>query len=317
MNKIPSSEITPETVYFSRRRFLKGALFAAAATALAACAPRQATALSPVNTGTPGASIPSTDLKDELGDPATTYEAITTYNNYYEFSEDKSGPALMSQKLVTSPWQIKIGGLVRNPMTVDIDDLRKKYTQEDRIYRHRCVEAWSMVIPWVGFPLARLLKDVEPTAEAKYVRFESLFDPKQFPGQNDPTFNWPYIEGLRVDEAMNDLVLLATGVYGKPLLPQNGAPVRLAVPWKYGFKSIKAIVKIDLVKEMPNSLWMAAGPSEYGFYSNVNPDVPHPRWSQSTERRIGEGERRPTLKFNGYQAKVEPLYQGMDLKKDF
>jgi methionine sulfoxide reductase catalytic subunit len=208
------------------------------------------------------------------------------------------------------------GGLVRNPRTFDLDDLRA-FGVEERIYRMRCVEAWSMVIPWLGFPLSRLLNQVEPTSGAKYVRFETLFDPEQMPGQRSGPYEWPYVEGLRLDEAMHDLTILSTGLYGRELLPQNGAPIRLVVPWKYGLKSIKSIVKINLVEDMPVSLWMAAAPREYGFYANVNPDVPHPRWSQATERRIGENGRRDTLLFNGYEEEVAPLYAGMDLRKDF
>jgi methionine sulfoxide reductase catalytic subunit len=325
MKKIPSSEITPEHVYMSRRRLLKGAVFTAAAAFLAACAPGQSTdraSTSPVMPLPTASSVPDAasaglPQTDELGAALTSFQSVTSYNNYYEFDTDKSGPAMLSKNFVSSPWQITIGGLVNKPMTVDLDVLRKKYAQEDRIYRLRCVEAWSMVIPWMGFPLSKLLQEVEPTSEAKYVRFQSLKDLKQFPGQSDPFYPWPYTEGLRLDEAMNDLAILATGVYGKPLLPQNGAPIRLVVPWKYGFKSIKAIVKIDLVDAKPNSLWMAANPDEYGFYSNVNPSVPHPRWSQATERRIDESARRRTLMFNGYDAKVAPLYDGMDLRMEF
>jgi sulfoxide reductase catalytic subunit YedY len=250
---------------------------------------------------------------DELGDPLTSYEAVTNYNNYYEFTVDKQGVAGMAKEFRTSPWQVEVGGLVNKPGVYDIDDLRQKFTQEERIYRLRCVEAWSMVIPWLGFPLAALLKEVEPTSKAQYVRFETIYDPEQMPGQNSPWYTWPYAEGLRLDEAMNDLAILATGLYGKELMPQNGAPVRLVVPWKYGFKSIKSIVKIDLVEEQPTSLWMAAASNEYGFYANVNPDVSHPRWSQASERRIGEFGRRNTLAFNGYAEEVAPLYDGMDL----
>jgi sulfoxide reductase catalytic subunit YedY len=215
---------------------------------------------------------------------------------------------------VTLPWQVEVGGLVNRPKTYDLDTLRK-FEQEERIYRLRCVEAWSMVIPWIGFPLGALLKEVEPLSSAKYVRFETLYDPEQMPGQRSGSYSWPYVEGLRLDEAMHDLTLVATGLYGKELLPQNGAPVRLVVPWKYGFKSIKSIVRIDLVEEMPVSLWMAAAPNEYGFYANVNPDVDHPRWSQATERRIGESGRRETLFMNGYAEEVADLYQGMDLTR--
>jgi sulfoxide reductase catalytic subunit YedY len=316
MQKIPSSEITPEHLYFSRRRLLRGALFTAAAATLAACVPAEITPAALSGTPNPTANLTTTPgLKDELGDPATSLQAVTTYNNYYEFSTDKSAPAAMSKKLITSPWQVEVGGLVNKPGIFDIEDLRKKYDQEERIYRLRCVEAWSMVIPWMGFPLSKLLKEVEPTSAAKYVRFEALFDPKQFPGQRDDYFNWPYVEGLRLDEAMNDLTLLATGLYGQPLQPQNGAPLRLVVPWKYGFKSIKAIVHIDLVAEMPTSLWMAANAGEYGFYANVNPEVSHPRWSQGSERRIEGSGRRPTLKFNGYDSQVSSLYSGLDLRR--
>jgi sulfoxide reductase catalytic subunit YedY len=224
--------------------------------------------------------------------------------------------AELAKGFVTSPWTVEVGGLVNNPRTFDLDDLRA-FGQQERIYRMRCVEGWSMVIPWMGFPLAELLKEVEPQLEAKYVRFETLYDPEQLPGQKRSWYDWPYVEGLRIDEAMHDLTILATGLYGEPMLPQNGAPIRLVVPWKYGFKSIKSIVKIDLVKEMPVSLWMAAAPHEYGFYANVNPDVDHPRWSQATERRIGETGRRKTLFLNGYADEVAHLYDGMDLREWF
>jgi sulfoxide reductase catalytic subunit YedY len=251
---------------------------------------------------------------DELGEKLTSYDAITNYCNYYEFTTSKEGVARLAQDFKTSPWTMEVGGLVHKPKTFDIDDWLK-FSQEERIYRLRCVEAWSMVIPWVGFPLAKLLKEVEPMSEAKYVRFETLYDPDQMPGQKRGGYNWPYVEGLRMDEAMHDLTMLATGLYGKALLPQNGAPVRLVVPWKYGFKSIKSIVRIDLVEEMPTSLWMTTAPHEYGFYANVNPDVPHPRWSQATERRIGESKRRETLLFNGYAEEVAHLYAGLDLRE--
>jgi sulfoxide reductase catalytic subunit YedY len=313
--EIPSSEITPEHDYLSRRTFMKGATAVAATSLLAACRPGANSA--PTTNAivpTPGTVGATTD---ELGDPLNTFEQVTTYNNYYEFSTDKDGPAKLAGNFPTSPWEVQIGGLVRNPGVYDINDLRTRFDQEERIYRLRCVEAWSMVIPWRGFPLAELLAEVEPTADAKYVRFETLYDPANMPGQKSPWFNWPYVEGLRLDEAMNELTLLATGLYGSDLLPQNGAPVRLVVPWKYGFKSIKSIVKIDLVADMPTSLWMDSAPNEYGFYANVNPDVPHPRWSQSSERRIGELGRRPTLKFNGYEAQVAHLYDGLDLRQNY
>ncbi len=312
MIEIPSSEITPEHVYLSRRQFLKSMGIAGAASLLlGACAPKSA------GTSEADEGGDTQGLKDELGDPATPYESITNYNNYYEFSTDKQSVAPASQDFKTSPWTVEVGGLVNHPKTYDIDSLKKSFTQEERIYRHRCVEAWSMVMPWTGFPLARLLAEVEPTSDAKYVRFETLYDPDQMPGQKSAWYNWPYVEGLRLDEATNDLALLVTGLYGKDLPPQDGAPLRLAVPWKYGFKSIKAIVKIDLVADMPVSLWMAAAPNEYGFYANVNPEVDHPRWSQATERRIGELRRRKTLMFNGYADEVAQLYAGMDLRANF
>ncbi len=307
MAKISPSEITPEHLYLSRRKFMAGAGALAAAVALAAC--NSATA-------SPTASTQSAALADELGDPANPYETISNYNNYYEFTTTKEAVAGLAQNFTTSPWQVAVGGLVNNPKTYSIDDLRR-FAPEERIYRLRCVEAWSMVIPWLGFPLAKLLKEVDPQPQAKYVRFETVFRPDQMPGQSSQWYTWPYIEGLRVDEAMHDLTLLATGLYGKELLPQNGAPVRLVVPWKYGFKSIKSIVKIDLVEQMPVSLWMAAAPNEYGFYANVNPAVDHPRWSQATERRLGEFGRRKTLPFNGYAEQVAHLYAGMDLAVNF
>lgn len=315
MTNIHSSEITPEHLYLSRKKFIKGVGSAAAsALILKACAPAagENPELLPTGTSMPETIAANTPtLESEL----TTYSAVTNYNNYYEFSLDKQSVAKLAKDFRASPWQVEVGGLVNNPGIYDIDDL-KQFTQEERIYRLRCVEAWSMVIPWQGFPLSALLKKVEPTAKAKYVRFETLMDENQMPGINRlKSYDWPYIEGLRLDEAMNDLTILATGIYGKPLLPQNGAPVRLVVPWKYGFKSVKSIVKIDLVKEMPTSFWMSASPNEYGFYANVNPDVDHPRWSQGTERLIGESGRRQTEFLNGYAGQVAHLYTGMDLVK--
>jgi sulfoxide reductase catalytic subunit YedY len=310
--EIPSSEITPEHLYLSRRKFIAGLGAAAGAALLAACTP--SLGAPPTPSGPPPSAGASAD---ELGDKLTDYASVTTYNNYYEFSLDKSGIDRMAQNMKLSPWQVVVGGLVNNPRTYDIDDIRRLYPAQERIDRMRCVEAWSMVIPWLGFPLGDLLKAAEPTSRAKYVRFEALNSPDQMPGQRNGSFQWPYVEGLRLDEAMHPLALLSTGLYGKTLPPQNGAPLRLVVPWKYGFKYIKAIVKIDLVEEMPISLWMAASPGEYGFYANVNPDVPHPRWSQSTERRIGELNRRSTLPFNGYGDQVASLYAGMDLRKNY
>ncbi len=319
MVKIHPSEITPEEVYLSRRRFIKAGALAAGSLLLAACGASNS-GQEPVPTAVPGSVetlLPTPSAAtDELGSPLTSFEAITNYNNYYEFTTSKEGVARLAEGFRTSPWSVEVGGLVNKPRTFDLDDLFA-FEQEERIYRLRCVEAWSMVIPWVGFPLHKLLAEVEPASQAKYVRFETVFDPEQMPGQKRATFPWPYVEGLRLDEAMHDLTLMATGLYGKALLPQNGAPLRLVVPWKYGFKSIKSIVRIDLVEEMPVSLWMDAAPQEYGFYANVNPDVAHPRWSQATERRIGAGQRIETLPFNGYGEEVASLYEGMDLEEWF
>ncbi len=314
MTLIKPSEITPESEYLNRRDFLKSAgILSATAALLAACnpSPSQTPAAQPQIT--PVASVDT----DEFGDPLNSFFEITHFNNYYEFTTNKEAVARLSQGFVSSPWTVSVGGLVQNPKTYDIDDLKKLFDQEERIYRLRCVEGWSMVIPWIGFPLRKLLEEVQPKAEAKFLRFETLFDPDRYPGQKGSWYDWPYVEGLRMDEAMNDLSLLATGMYGHDLQPANGSPIRLAVPWKYGFKSIKAIVKIDLVDTMPVSLWMKAAPNEYGFYSNVNPEVSHPRWSQRSERRIGESGRRPTLMFNGYEPQVAQLYEGMDLRANY
>lgn len=316
--EIPSSEITPEHVYLSRRQFMTGAAALTATTLLAACGGSD----NNQNVGNDAAATPLTAgsvtvTTDELGDELTSFEDVTNYNNYYEFTTDKERVSVLAKGYPTSPWQVEVGGLVNKPGMYDPDDFKTMFDQEERIYRLRCVEGWSMVIPWLGFPMSKLLETVEPKSEAKYVRFETIYDPEGMPGQKSPWYDWPYVEGLRLDEAMNDLAIFGTGLYGKDLLPQNGAPFRIVVPWKYGFKSIKSIVKIELVEEQPRSLWMAAAPNEYGFYANVNPDVAHPRWSQANERRIGELSRRPTLKFNGYEEQVAALYDGMDLRANF
>ena len=318
--EIPSSEITTKHLYLTRRQFVKGLGALAVGSLVAACRPDPPSAqVEPsVAEGSENGSIPTASrTTDELGNSLTSYEDVTNYNNFYEFTTDKEKVAGKAKNFITTPWQVEVGGLVNKPGVYDIDDLRSGFDQQERIYRMRCVEGWSMVIPWNGFPLAELIRQVEPKASAKFVRFETLNDIDQMPGLNSPWYKWPYVEGLRLDEAMNDLAILATGVYGESLLPQNGAPIRLVVPWKYGLKGIKSIVKIDLVEEMPTSLWMAAAPKEYGFYANVNPDVSHPRWSQATERRIGESGRQPTLKFNGYEEQVAELYAGMDLAVNF
>ncbi|MBT9612017.1 MAG: protein-methionine-sulfoxide reductase catalytic subunit MsrP [Burkholderiales bacterium] len=301
---IKSSEITDPLIYRQRREFIKGA---AAISALAALPLRAdaATKLSGVKK--------STYTVDEV---LTPFNDITTYNNFYEFGTDKASPAIQARNFVPRPWTVTVEGMVKRPMTFDIDDLMK-WPLEERVYRLRCVEGWSMVIPWTGFPLNEILKRVEPTGSAKFVEFTSLNDPKRMPGQRSPVLDWPYVEGLRLDEAQHPLTLMVVGLYGEVLPNQNGAPLRLAVPWKYGFKSAKSIVRIRLVEKAPISSWMRATPNEYGFFSNVNPDVDHPRWSQSKERRIGEFLKRKTLPFNGYGAQVAAMYAGMDLRKFF
>jgi sulfoxide reductase catalytic subunit YedY len=316
--KINPSEITPEHLYLSRRDFIISAgLLAGTAALLAACGVGPQTGTLPT-ASTPILVDPSAGADtDELGDSLTRFDDVINFNNFYEFTIDKESVARLANGFTISPWTVTVGGLVNNPGVFDVGDLKRKFDQEERIYRLRCVEGWSMVIPWVGFPLRKLLAEVEPTADARYVRFETLFDLEQMPGQKSRFYQWPYIEGLRLDEAMNDLAILSTGLYGNDLLPQNGAPLRLVVPWKYGFKSIKSIVKIDLVADMPTSLWMDAAPNEYGFYANVNPQVNHPRWSQASERRIGELGRRPTLMFNGYEEQVAYLYDEMDLRTNY
>jgi len=316
---IPSSEITPESIYLSRRRFMKTAMLGAAGvTLLAAC---QAAGLPSSSTpaGLPAGTVavPTSGLTDELGAPLTSEQDVTHYNNYYEFSLNKEDVSDLAKGFITDPWKVEIGGLVRNPRTYDVSDLLTRFSFEERIYRLRCVEGWAMVIPWQGFQLSKLLDEVEPMTSAKYVHFVTLLDPAKMPGQKSSYFPWPYEEGLRLDEAQHRLTLLATGLYGKPLAPQNGAPIRLVVPWKYGYKSIKSIVKIELLEEQPRTFWNEISPSDYGFYSNVNPEIDYPRFNQTSEIRIGENTRVPTLLFNGYESEVAALYAGMDLRKDF
>jgi len=309
-----ASEITDPKLYFNRREFMVGAAALALWPSGAAAAP--------------AAPAPGTPLKAtrnqafSVSDPATKFESATTYNNFYEFGVNKEDPARLASTLRTRPWTVQVDGHVAKPRTYDVDELLKLYPLEERVYALRCVEGWSMVIPWIGFPLASLLKRVEPTGQAKFVEFTTLLDPEQFPGQRKSLLNfssleWPYVEGLRMDEAMHPLTLLTVGMYGQILPNQNGAPIRIVVPWKYGFKSVKSIVRIRLVSEQPKTAWEKAQPNEYGFYSNVNPSVDHPRWSQATERRIGEFLRRKTLMFNGYADQVASLYAGMDLRKNY
>jgi methionine sulfoxide reductase catalytic subunit len=311
--KITSSEITPEAVYINRRKFMQLGAAVLGGAVLNACVGHNPS--SPVVT----ASVPDypEGIKDERGDPLTEYKAVTGYNNFYEFSLGKEEVAGEARQLKTSPWEVRVDGLVENPKTYAIEDILSHFPRQERVYRLRCVEGWSMVIPWLGFPLADLLKDVIPLSDARYVKFTTLKRPEEMPGQFNPSFPWPYTEGLRLDEAMHNLTLLSTGLYGKELPNQNGAPIRLVVPWKYGFKSIKSIVRIELVKDQPPTMWSSIAPEEYGFYSNVNPGKDHPRWSQESERRIGEFQRRPTLMFNGYEKEVAALYAGMDLNKNY
>jgi sulfoxide reductase catalytic subunit YedY len=309
---IKPSEITSQSLYRGRRDFIRAAAALGTAGGLAAAGlltPRD------VRSATKFADLKKGPFNTD--EPLTAFESITTYNNYYEFGTDKEDPSANAGKLKTRPWTVKVEGEVRKPRTFDIEDLLKLAPLEERIYRMRCVEGWSMVIPWVGYPLSELIKRVEPTGNAKFLEFYTLLDPEQMPGQKQPILDWPYVEGLRMDEAMHPLTLLSVGLYGRPLLNQNGAPVRMVVPWKYGFKSAKSIVRIRFTSQQPKVSWELSAPNEYGFYSNVNPTVDHPRWSQAKERRIGEFRKRETLMFNGYGDQVAGLYAGMDLKKFF
>jgi sulfoxide reductase catalytic subunit YedY len=297
-----ASEITPENLYYDRREFLRAAgLLGIAAATLGR--------VEPANAATPDGQ----QLKDEL----TPYEDVTTYNNFYEFGTDKSDPAENAKGFKTKPWSVAVEGLVSKPATYSLEDFIKPSKLEERIYRHRCVEAWSMVIPWLGFPMSDLINRVQPLSSAKFIEFQTLNDPRQMPGQRSPVLPWPYTEGLRLDEAMHPLALFAVGLYGKMLLPQNGAPLRTVIPWKYGFKATKSIVRIRFTDKQPRTAWNQATPNEYGFYANVNPEVDHPRWSQAKERRIGEFRKRPTLMLNGYADQVGRLYQGLDLRKNY
>ena len=317
-----SDKVTDKAVYLNRRAFMRAAALAGTATATTLlyhyANPRPAPSVEGDKL-TQVAKAPQDEAVKQgfaVSDSLTPLEAITNYNNFYEFDTSKSGVAYAAKGFVTKPWAVSVEGLINKPRVFDLDDLLK-FQIEERIYRLRCVEGWSMVIPWLGFPLGKLLEKVEPTSAARYVAFQTLLDPQRMPNQRTGILDWPYVEGLRLDEAMHPLTIMATGMYGETLPPQDGAPIRLVVPWKYGFKSIKSVVKITLVAEEPPTTWNIQAPDEYGFYSNVNPKVPHPRWSQATERRIGEYGRRDTLLFNGYGEQVAQLYQGMDLIKNF
>jgi sulfoxide reductase catalytic subunit YedY len=311
---IPSSEITSKSVYLNRRRFIAGAAVAGAAV-VAGVGLREM--------GTPSLVAGANTKIDGLQkspfsttEKQTPYKDVTNYNNFYEFSTDKYEPAGLAKNFKTRPWTVTIDGLVKNKQQLDVDAIMKMAAPEERIYRHRCVEGWSIVVPWVGFSLSELIKRAEPLGKAKFVEFTTLYDPKQMPGQRSAVLKWPYVEGLRMDEAMHPLALLCFGMYGEVLPNQDGAPLRIVVPWKYGFKSGKSIVRIRFTDTQPMNTWQESAPNEYGFYSNVNPHVDHPRWSQATERRLGEFLKKPTLMFNGYD-QVAGLYSGMDLKRNF
>jgi methionine sulfoxide reductase catalytic subunit len=311
---VRSSDITDKKLYLRRREFIQAAAVAAVGAAAGALGTAQADAVP----FWPRVKIPIVQKTQHGSDEKpNSYQDITTYNNYYEFGTEKDDPATFAGSLKTRPWTIKVEGLVNKGADYQLEDFIKPYALEERIYRMRCVEAWSMVIPWVGFPLASLLKTVAPTTTAKFVEFTTLYNPQQMPGQRREVLRWPYTEGLRLDEAMHPLTILAVGLYGEYLPNQNGAPLRLVVPWKYGFKGIKSIVRIRLTDRQPMNSWQLSAPQEYGFYSNVNPSVDHPRWSQARERRIGEFFKRPTLMFNGYGDQVASLYSGMDLKRHY
>jgi sulfoxide reductase catalytic subunit YedY len=312
---IASSEITPKKLYLDRRGFLRAAAGIGAA-GLAGGVLKEV--FEPSHAVQAGEKIPGVQKSSfSTNEKVSSYCDVATYNNYYEFSTDKEGPSQLAGKFRTRPWNVSIEGLVQNKKKLDIDSILKLSAPEERIYRHRCVEGWSIVVPWVGFSLSTLLKQVEPLGKAKFVEFTTILDPSQMPGQRGTVLDWPYVEGLRLDEAMHPLTLLCFGMYGEVLPNQDGAPLRLVIPWKYGFKSIKAIVKIRFVEHQPINTWNRATPTEYGFYSNVNPNVDHPRWSQAQERRLGEFRKRPTLMFNGYGDQVASMYAGMDLKKNF
>ncbi|QEH36243.1 Sulfoxide reductase catalytic subunit YedY precursor [Aquisphaera giovannonii] len=327
LEPVPSGEITPLPTYLNRRALVQAALAVGSLGATGAIYRRlnrpgvaeldtpelAVVGAPPASRGTPA----DASAAFRVDEPMTPASSVSGYNNFYEFTTDKEGVAEAARGFAARPWQVAVGGMVQKPRTFDIDALRKAFPTEERVYRMRCVEAWSMVIPWAGFPLASLLKTVEPMGGARYVAFETLLAPDRMPGQRRRVLDWPYVEGLRIDEAMHPLTLIAVGLFGRELPPQNGAPLRLVVPWKYGFKGIKSIVKITVTAEQPPTTWNAQAPHEYGFFANVNPEVDHPRWSQATEQRIGESGRRRTLPFNGYAEQVAHLYSGMDLRMNF
>jgi sulfoxide reductase catalytic subunit YedY len=311
---IRSSEITPRNLYLNRRKFLAGLGLAGAAAATGAGLREMIAPSTTVLAGNKIDGIKKSPLSTT--ESITPYKDVTNYNNYYEFSTSKTEPAELAKDFKPRPWKVKIDGMVEQKLELDVDEIIKMASPEERIYRHRCVEGWSIVVPWVGFSLSELIKKVKPTSKAQYVEFTTLLDPNRMPGQRRQVLDWPYREGLRMDEAMHPLALLCFGMYGEQLPNQDGAPLRLVLPWKYGFKSAKAIVKIHFTDKQPSNTWNVSAPQEYGFFANVNPNVDHPRWSQAKERRLGEFLKRPTLMFNGYD-QVASLYSGMDLKKNF
>ena len=314
-DEIPSSEITPKRLYLNRRKFLAGTALAGTAAVAAGVGLHEIA--SPSSVAHANAKIDGIQKSPfSTTEAITPYKDVTNYNNYYEFSTDKYEPAGLARNLKTRPWTVTIDGEVKKKQVLDVDAIITMAAPEERIYRHRCVEGWSIVVPWVGFSLSELIKRADPLPKAKFVEFTTLFDMRQMPGQRSSVLQWPYLEGLRMDEAMHPLALLCFGMYGEVLPNQDGAPLRMVIPWKYGFKSIKGIVRIRFVSSEPDNTWHISAPREYGFYSNVNPNVDHPRWSQATERRLGEFRKRPTLMFNGYD-QVASLYSGMDLKKNF
>ena len=311
---IRSSEITPKSLYLNRRKFLAGAAIAGTAVATGRVLREIVTPSATVSAGNKIDGIKKSPLSTT--ETITPYNDVTHYNNYYEFSTDKDGPAELAKNFRARPWKVKIDGAVEKKQELDVDTIIKMAAPEERIYRHRCVEGWSIVVPWIGFSLSELIKRVNPTSKAQFVEFTTIVDTNQMPGQRRQVLEWPYVEGLRMDEAMHPLALLCFGMYGEDLPNQDGAPLRIVVPWKYGFKCGKAIVRIRFTEKQPHNTWNIAAPNEYGFYANVNPNVDHPRWSQAKERRLGEFFKRPTLMFNGYD-QVASLYNGMDLKKNF
>ncbi len=314
---ISESEVTPEKDYINRRKFIKESLILSASIPAILACENKPLAEKKISINTPYKPKYNLNKKYSVNITPTSYEYITSYNNFYEFSQDKENVKHAAKDFKTRPWTVQLLGHIKKTLTLDIDKLIKLYSLEERIYRFRCVERWAMIVPWLGFQLSHLIKYAEPTSKAKYIQFESFYDPEKMPGTKSISLDWPYKEGLRMDEAMNPLAFLTIGLYGKKLPPQNGAPVRIVVPWKYGFKNLKSIVKIRFLDHQPKTTWNTFYPNEYGFYANVNPTVSHPRWSQAKEKRLGESEERKTLLFNGYEKEVGYLYENMNLRRNY